>query len=128
MSILKSRRAHIGAAIAIAGVAVTLSAAPASAVREDCNSGYAGCGWRNAYFSQIVVEKSGIGGYYASSTWNNNISAVYNRASSNRAIWYDYSGSSAQLCVRPGYENSNLAGTNLQDRISYMQITGYAQC
>jgi len=117
---------RVGALVAVAGTALALvTASPADAVREDCKSGQS-CGWIDAYFSNGWYAAVGIGNYYPGGAYNNSMSSVRNDRSGTTATFYDYSGSSAKVCVRYLYENSNLAGTNMQDKTSYIQVSGYS--
>lgn len=126
-----SRKRRLLGGVTAAALAGTTMLFPAlsHAVREDCDVGREGCGWQDAYFTNLIVHRGQIGNYnFAGTVDDNRISSIYNRGASNRAIWYDYAGSSSRVCVRPGYENSNLAGSTLQDDISYLQITSFHEC
>jgi hypothetical protein len=123
----------VGATVAMAAASLmgpwlADTAGASTQVKEDCLSGYA-CGRKDADFANYEWGRSAIGDYnLAGTSADNNISSVFNHSGSLYAIYFDYAGSSNHLCVPPGYQNQNLAGTNMQDDISYIQITGYTAC
>lgn len=117
---------RVGTLLTVAGTALALAtASPASAVREDCKSGQT-CGWIDAYFSNGWYAAVGIGNYYPGGAYNNSMSSIRNDRSGTTATYYDYSGSSARICLRYNYEVGNLAGNTMQDKTSYIQVSGYS--
>ena len=113
---------------ALVGPGLIGSAGASPLVKEDCLSGYA-CGWKDADFANYVWGQNAINDYnLAGTSADNNMSSIFNHSGSLYAIYFDYAGSSNHVCLKPGYQNQNLAGTNMQDDISYVQITGYAAC
>lgn len=112
------------ASVVALGVAVPANAAPG--VREDCRSGHA-CGWQDAYFSNSYYDSAtAIGNYYMPTGFNNSFSSIRNVHSGTTATYFDYTGSTARVCLPYNYENGNLAGTNMQDKTSYIQVSGFA--
>lgn len=123
---MKNRGVKVGAAATTLGLLIgvasmgTASAGPL--IRENCGSGFA-CGWKDANFANFEFAQNQLGDYnLAGTTANNNISSVYNNTS-HYAIYYDFAGSTTKLCVPPGFQNQDLAGTTMQDKTSYVQIT-----
>lgn len=141
------RRNLFASTLAAIGIAVTIAAAPsalaepaaatASAaiaspgggatpqIREDCQSGQA-CGWLDAYFANGWYAMVGTGNFYPAAPYNNSISSIRNVHSGASATYYDYSGSSNFICLNYNYEVGNLASTALDNKISYIQVSGYA--
>lgn len=145
---------HVGAMLAGAMIVATIAAAPsaladttsgsadpsqqpvataaaaadgqmAPQIREDCKSGQA-CGWTDAYFAGSLYVIAGLGNFYPSGIFNNSMSSIRNSHHGTYATYYDYSGSNHKVCLPYSYENSNLAGSNLQNKISYIQVSGYS--
>ncbi len=78
----------------------------------------------DAFFGGASLNMVGNGNYAMSSTWNDKFSSIRSNHSGS-ATYRDSSGSTNAVCLANNFEVSNLSGTSLNDKISYVQVSGF---